>query len=145
MIASRLAGMRPPYPRYPLREFTPCAPGRSIQQYFPVSSGTGSRIEFLQCKFHPRRPTGITIDYTDLTDNVRTMSPEKHLSYPRSPLREFTPCAPGRSTASCQEANPVRRRSYPPHPKLIRSLFVVSRRAGTRCSLLVASRRAGDR
>ena len=77
MIASRLAGMRPPYPRYPLREFTPCAPGRSIQQYFPVSSGTGSRIQFLQCNFHPRRPTGITTDSTDLTDNVRIMPLQK--------------------------------------------------------------------
>ena len=77
MIASRLAGMRPPYPRHPLREFTPCAPGRSIQQYFPVSSGTGSRIQFLQCNFHPRRPTGVTTDCTDLTDNVRTMPLQK--------------------------------------------------------------------
>ena len=32
--------------------------------------------------------------------------------------------------------NPNRHRRHPPPPKLIRSLFVVSRRAGTRCSLL---------
>ncbi len=45
--------------------------------------------------------------------------------YPRSPLREFTPCAPGRSTPSCQEANPTRHCRYPPHPKI--SLPVASR------------------
>ena len=38
--------------------------------------------------------------------------------YPRYPLREFTPCAPGRSTPYCQEANPIRHRRYPPHPKI---------------------------
>ena len=51
--------------------------------------------------------------------------------YPRSPLREFTPCAPGRSTSSCQEANPIRYRNYPPHPKI--GLPVA------RCSLLVGA------
>ncbi len=45
--------------------------------------------------------------------------------YPRYPLREFTPCAPGRSTSSCQEANPICHLKYPPHPKI--SLPVASR------------------
>ena len=35
--------------------------------------------------------------------------------YPRYPLREFTPCAPGRSIPSCQEANPTHHRRSPPH------------------------------
>ena len=43
------------------------------------------------------KPTHITTDLTDLTDNMRGRYLHKSFPYPRSPLREFTPCAPGRS------------------------------------------------
>ena len=81
-IASRRAGMCPTYPRHPLREFTPCAPGWCIQQDFQKSSGTGASIEFLQCNLRRRRPTQITTDHTDLTDNVCKSWPlQNHLPH----------------------------------------------------------------
>ena len=78
-----------PYPRYPRHP-------RCNQQEFQVSSGTKPKIPFLQCHFHLRRITHITTDCTDLTDNMRSRYPHKSFPYPRYPLREFTPCAPGR-------------------------------------------------
>ncbi len=45
--ASPTSGIRAP--RYPLREFTPCAPGRSIQQNFQVTSIAGLKIQFFRC------------------------------------------------------------------------------------------------
>ena len=79
-----------PYPRYPRHP-------RCNQQEFQVSSGTKPKIPFLQCHFHLRRITHITTDRTDLMDNMRRRYLHKSFPYPRSPLREFTPCAPGRS------------------------------------------------
>ncbi len=78
-------GEPPLYPRYPLREFTPCAPGRCIQQDFQVSSRIEPSIQFLQCDFHPRRVTQVTLsttDLTDLTDNMRITRLNKSFPYP---------------------------------------------------------------
>ena len=88
------------HPRYPLREFTPCAPGRSNQQDFQISSGIESRIQLLQRDFQPRRATHITTDYTNFSDNIRSTRLHQSFPYPRSPFREFTPCAPGWSVPS---------------------------------------------
>ena len=78
------------YPRHPRHP-------RCNQQEFQISSGTKPKIPFLQCHFHLRRITHITTDLTDLMDNMRGRYLHKSFPYPRHPLREFTPCAPGRS------------------------------------------------
>ena len=71
-----------PYPRYPLREFTPCAPGRCIQQDFQVSSGIEPSIQCLQCDFHPRMVIHTTTDLADLTDNMRSRHLNKYFPHP---------------------------------------------------------------
>ncbi len=54
----------------------------------------------------------LVIDHCSLV--IASRRAEMCLPYPRSPLGEFTPCAPGRSIPSHQGANPIHHRNAKP-------------------------------
>ncbi len=68
----------------------------------------------------------------------RAELPHRCHSYPRHPLREFTPCAPGRSSLSHQSPNPIQRNGYLPRPR--DKFSFVPRLAGIRCTFFAVHR-----